>query len=52
VYEEATWRPVIGRGNREWVPVEFKGWKGEMNGSAVRQPTNPTNSQNNLSVDT
>jgi hypothetical protein len=25
MYEEATWRPVIGRGNREWVPVEFKG---------------------------
>jgi len=34
MYEEATWRNVIGRGNREWVLVEFKGWKGEMNESA------------------
>jgi hypothetical protein len=24
VYEEDTWQPIIGRGNRGWVPVEFK----------------------------
>jgi len=52
VYEESTWRPVIGQRDREWVPVEFQGWKGEMNGSRVHQPTKSTKSQNNISVDT
>jgi hypothetical protein len=42
MYEEATWRHVIGRGNREWVPIEFKGWKGDRNGSSS-PPTHELN---------